>query len=156
MRVISGEAGRWAGLDAVLIGEAAGRLGDSPVRSAVETGRAYRDRLVLKLQGIDDAGAAAALRGRWIFAPADRVPALPEGEHWVVRLIGLAVVSDAGEPLGRVEDVIETGGTDLLEIVDEKGGRHLVPMAKEIVLEIDEAGGRIRIAPPDGLWDVDR
>lgn len=156
VRVLSGRADRWIALDAVWIGEAAGRLGESPVRVSVESCRAYRDRLVLKLQGVDDAGAATALRGRWVFAPAEGVPALPEGEYWVARLIGLRVESGTGEPLGRVNDVVETGGTDLLEVVDDRGRRHLVPLARSIVVGIDASAGWIRITPPDGLWDLDR
>jgi ribosomal 30S subunit maturation factor RimM len=76
VRVVSGAAGRWSSLGKVRIaprGEPGGRTFE------VERSRSYRDRLVLKLREVDDANAAEALRGLWVWADADEVPPTPEG-----------------------------------------------------------------------------
>ncbi|HKB17133.1 MAG TPA: hypothetical protein VKF62_13790, partial [Planctomycetota bacterium] len=113
VRVASGEALRWVHLRRVL-------LDGDPFD--VEETRAYGDRLVLKLRGVDGAGAAAALRGRQVAAPPEEVPILPEGRYWVSRLLGARVADETRGDLGTVEDVVETGGTDLL-LVREASGR---------------------------------
>jgi 16S rRNA processing protein RimM len=151
VKVSSGEAGRWTALTAVLVGGAGGAAPGEPARYEVEKSRAYRDRLVLKLKGVDDPTGADALKGRWVLAPAEQVPALPAGTYWVERLVGLDVVDERGEELGRVEDVTATGGVDLLVVRKPRGGEILVPLAESIVLEIDESAKRVRVRLPEGL-----
>jgi 16S rRNA processing protein RimM len=145
VRVASGEASRWTHLSAVLLG------GET---FEVERARAYGDRLVLKLFGVDDAGSAASLRGREVAAPAREVPILPEGRYWVSRLLGARVADETRGDLGTVEDVVETGGTDLLLVRETSGRERLVPLAREIVVGIDEAAGRIRVRLPEGLDEL--
>ena len=152
VKVVSGEAGRWTSVGAVVLAVP----GAPPRRLTVEAARAYRDRLVLKLAGIDDPGAAAALRGAATWAEGAEVPALPEGVHWVARLIGAEVVEESGDPLGRVRDVEPTGGADLLHVVGPDGDEVLVPCAREIVRHVDVAAGRIVVRLPQGLRDINR
>jgi 16S rRNA processing protein RimM len=153
VRVVSGNAARWTHLRrAVLRGAGDADAVGSP--REVVSARAYRDRLVLKFRGIDDPSAADALRGLEIAAVAEDVPALPSGVYWIDRLIGALVQDAAGRALGRVEDVIETGGADLLIVREPAGGEILVPLAQEIVTEIDLQAGTIRVRLPEGLLDV--
>lgn len=151
VRVLSGRADRWTGLKTVLLAGRSDVPEDHGQERVLESCRAYRDRLVLKLAGVDDAGAADGLKGIWILAPAGEIPVLPEGEYYQERLIGLAVEDEVCGPLGTVEDVVETGGVDLLLIRDQVGGEILVPLAREIVAEVCEAEGKIRVRLPEGL-----
>jgi 16S rRNA processing protein RimM len=147
VRVASGRASRWTGVARFLLEREAGSAA-----YAVEAARAYGGNLVLKLAGVDDASAAAALRGARVRVPAEDVPPLPSGEYWVARLCGMTVVDEAAGPIGRVEDVEETGGVDLLRVVGP--GREVrVPLARTIVTSIDEREIRVRL--PEGLLDLD-
>ncbi len=149
VRVVSGDAGRWVHLRRVVVNGAGGEKTSASRR--VDGARAYRDRLVLKLEGVDDANTAAGLRGSEIVVPGEELPALPQGVHWVERLVGAQVLDRASGALGRVVDVVDTGGIDLLLVKDARGVETLVPLAKEIVTEIDESSGTILVAIPDGL-----
>ncbi|HZN54652.1 MAG TPA: ribosome maturation factor RimM [Candidatus Polarisedimenticolaceae bacterium] len=142
--VISGDAARWTHLRRVWL--------DGP--REVESSRAYGGRLVLKLAGVDDANAAAALRGRDVAALAADVPALPEGVYWSARLVGATVTDRRAGVLGRVCDVMETGGTDLLVVRDDAGVETLVPLARSIVSSIDASQGAITVVLPEGLRDL--
>jgi len=149
VKVISGDASRWVHVKGVgLHGAGSGSEAGS---YKVESARAYRDRLVLKLEGIDDAGEAAVLRGSEVLAPAEDVPRLPRGVYWVERLVGAQVVDAALGDIGRVKDVVETGGVDLLLVEDSGGVETLVPLVGEFVSGIDEASGTIRLTIPEGL-----
>jgi len=149
VRVVSGLASRWTAGTRVLLE----REGGPAVPFRVEAARAYGGNLVLKLAGVDTPGAAEALRGCEVRVPGEEVPPLPPGEHWVARLCGLPVVDEAAGPLGRVEDVEETGGVDLLRVVGPRGEVH-IPLAGTIVTSIDEEGIRVRL--PEGLLDLNR
>jgi 16S rRNA processing protein RimM len=136
----------------VILRSAGGVGGDDP--REVESARAYRDRLVMKFVGVDDASQAEALRGCDVCASAEDVPPLPKGVYWAARLVGCRVEDAAGAELGRVEDVIETGGTDLLLVREAGGGEMLVPLASGIVTAVDEAAGTIVVSLPEGLREV--
>jgi len=149
VKVVSGEAARWVHLSRVVIHGSG--PGVEEVSRKVESTRAYRDRLVLKLSGVDDANDAAALRGRDVLAPAEEVPRLPQDVYWVERLVGLLVTDAVLGDIGRVADVIGAGGGDLLLVKDDQGVETLIPMVREFVTGIDEAAGTIRLALPEGL-----
>jgi len=145
LRVASGRAERWVHLRRAIVD-----VSPRPIESA----RAYRDRLVLKFAGVDDANQADALTGRVVSVLAEDVPPLPEGEYWASRLIGARVYDSGGAELGVVADVLETGGTGLLEVRDDAGRETLIPLAREIVVAVDEEARRIEVALPAGLREL--
>ena len=49
---------------------------------------------------------------------------------------------------------MRTGGVEILKVVDETGRDRLIPMASEIVVEIDKEKKLIRIDPPAGLLEL--
>jgi len=149
VKVVSGDAARWTHLRRVVVAGAGPDETGGPRK--VDSSRAYRDRLVLKLAGVDDAGEAAALRGREILAVAEDVPVLPQGEYWVERLVGAHVKDAVLGHIGRVVDIVETGGIDLLQVKDASGVETLVPLASEFVKAIDAEAGTIAVALPEGL-----
>jgi 16S rRNA processing protein RimM len=149
VRVPGGEGALWTGMRRLWL--ATGDAGDGRYYT-VESSRAYRDRLVLKLQGVDSAGQAEALRGRRVLAPEAEAPRLAPGRYFAQQLVGLQVVDESGRVLGRVQDVLPTGGADLLQVVGER--ELLVPLAGGIVLAIDAEGGSIRVRLPAGLEEL--
>jgi 16S rRNA processing protein RimM len=161
VRIFRGEAERWTGIPRVLVAQP-GRFEDGTTYE-VESDRAYRDRLVLKLATIDDATTAAGLRGLHVAVREDLAPPPPDGSHHPEALIGLEVFDVATDRrIGRVEEVMPTAGADLLVVVAETGGvstdrqEILVPLAEEIVVEIDLDRRRVRIRPPAGLLDLNQ
>jgi 16S rRNA processing protein RimM len=149
--VVSGHAERWTGVRTLQVDR-----GTEVEHYEVEGARAYRDRLVLKLRGVDDAGGAAALKGCRVLAPSEEVPELPEGVYYSARLVGLRVRDEAGTDLGCVADVIETAGNDLLVVEQKDGHQWLVPMVKALVVEILDETGELVVRLPDGLLDLNR
>ncbi len=151
VRVASGDASRWTALRRVIVSRDGSEAG---TERAVVAARAYRDRLVLELEGIDDANDAARLRGAVVRAPGDEVPELPEGRYWIADLIGIEVLDEDGERIGAVRDVIEAGGSggaDVLVVLSKDGEETLVPWVEPIVREVDVASGRIVVRLPEGL-----
>jgi len=155
VKVFSGEGAPWVGVSNVRIGSAA-KGGKSYL---VAASRAYSDRLVLKLEGIDDAGAAQVLKGAEVVVPEAELPELEEGEYYTGRLVGSEVHDEAEGLLGRVRDVMRPGGTDLLVVAPEgaeEAEEIMIPMAEGILIDVDEAEGRIRVRVPEGLLELNR
>ena len=120
--------------------------------------RWHSGRLLVTFAGIADRTEAEPLRGVWLTVDAEQV-SLPEGpdEFHDHQLVGLTVVTTAGEQVGVVTDV-RHHGQDLLVIEPAAGshrrGQVLVPFVAAIAVDVDVAGGRMVIDPPAGLLDL--
>lgn len=118
--------------------------------------RFHKGRPLVTFTGVTTIEQAEAL-GRpalWVRA-ADR-PAPPEGQFYHDALIGCRVETLAGDAVGEVTRIDETGGVPLLVVVGEGRDEVLIPLAETICRVIDPAARRIAIDPPDGLLDVNR
>ena len=93
---------------------------------------------IARFAEVADRTAAEKLRGTALTVPRSALPPLGEGEYYHADLLGLAAVSDAGEPLGNVIAVENYGAGDLLEIERPGGKTFMVPMRVEAVPEWDE------------------
>ena len=90
---------------------------------------------IARFAEIADRNAAEALRGTLLTVPRSALPPLEEGEYYHADLLGLAAVSDTGEPLGTVVAVENFGAGDILEIERPDGKRFMVPMTETAVPE---------------------
>lgn len=102
--------------------------------------------------GITDRDNAEALRGMRLYVPRERLPSVDqEDEFYHEDLIGLTAVGADGRVYGRVRAVHDFGAGDVLEVADEAGATSLFPFTREVVPEIDLAGGQLRLVPPAEL-----
>ncbi|MFI4976505.1 MAG: ribosome maturation factor RimM [Caulobacterales bacterium] len=120
----------------------------SPAITLAE-GRAVKGALVASARGIDDRDAAEALKGLALYVPREALPAPDEDEFYFTDLIGLRVLTPAGEALGRVRSVQNFGAGDLLE-VDPEGGAATwwLPFTHEAVPEVRIAEGVVVAVRP--------
>jgi 16S rRNA processing protein RimM len=65
-----------------------------------------------------------------------------EDEFYVFQLVGLSVEEEGGRLLGRVREVLEYPGNDVLEL--DSGAS--LPLVEACVRKVDLAGGRIVVA----------
>lgn len=109
--------------------------------------------VLVQFEGVVGREGADLLRGQHVYAAEADLPPLDEGEVFLHDLIGLAVVTDAGDAVGTVEDVLTGGAQPLLVVRREGKPDALVPDVDEIVTDLDLDAGQITIRPPEGLLD---
>lgn len=109
--------------------------------------------VVLKLASITTREEADALRKQFVFAREEDLPPLEDDEFFLHDLVGLAVVTDAGQPIGRIEDVLELPAQELLIIRRDDGRSTMVPAVPEFIVNIDFAIERVTIRPIEGLLE---
>lgn len=105
----------------------------------------------MKFEGVSSREEAEALRGT-VFVPSADVRSLEDDEFWEHDLVGCRVYDAAGEELGAIESVRPGPAQDLL-VVSTTRGERLVPVVKEIVVEVDAGARRVVLDPPPGLLD---
>ena len=101
-----------------------------------------------RLGGIVTREAAEALKGTQLYAPRNRLPALPDDEFYHSDLVGLDAVDAGGASLGKVATVQNHGAGDILEIRNPNGAL-LIPFTRACVPTVDLAARRVVIDPPD-------
>jgi 16S rRNA processing protein RimM len=120
---------------------------------AIEAFRPHAGGWIVKLAGVDDRTAAEKLEGRFVAAPREALPQTGSSEYYWADLVGLAVVNEKGESLGRVDSLMETGAHAVLAVKEDGNGEakeRLLPFVDKVVKHVDVAGGCIRVA-----WELD-
>ena len=97
---------------------------------------------------------AMALKGTRLYVSKARLPAAAEDEFYYADLVGLVVTTKEKDQIGHVTAVHDFGAGDVLEIrLSEDKREVMVPFTKGCVPQVDIAGGKIIVDPPDGLFD---
>ena len=119
----------------------------------IERCRLQGKQVILKLDTIDSKTEADLIVAMGVLVPdEDRVAADGDAET-ALELIGLAVVTTDGTPVGKIIDIGDTGAHPLL-IIGDGEDEFLVPLVDGIVL--DTGNDRVVIDPPEGLLDINR
>ena len=107
--------------------------------------------MILKFKGIDDINEVEKYKKAALFVTREDAVPLGENEYFIADLIGLKVVSDEGEELGTLDDVLQTGANDVYVVKNDKGEEILVPAIKDCVKSVDIEGGEIILHLLPGL-----
>ena len=97
----------------------------------------FKNMVILKFKDLDDMNEAQKLRQAKLFVTRDNAVELQENEYFIADLIGMQVVSDEGEELGEISDVLQTGANDVYVIQKEKQADILVPAIKDCIINVD-------------------
>ena len=108
-------------------------------------------KAICKLQCSDSIEAARDLVHAEILVARHNLQPLEENQFFKSDLLGLDVQDTSGETLGKIEAIIDTKASSLLQL---EGGKILIPMVPEIVLEIDLEQELITVDPPEGLLEL--
>jgi 16S rRNA processing protein RimM len=113
--------------------------------------REARDHLVATFKGITTREAAERLNGLELYVAREKLPATDDDEYYHADLIGLAAVTTADAPLGRVVAIHNFGAGDIIEIAPPAGATLLLPFSNAVVPTVDLAGGRVVIELPEEI-----
>ena len=111
-------------------------------------------RLIIKFAGYDSVDAANTLVGYEFGLPESQRVQLSQDEFYDWELEGCSVEIAGGPAIGKVREVMRTGGVELLIVADGERREKFIPMTQSIVIDIDVAGKKILIDPPEGLLDL--
>lgn len=128
-------------------------VGDQHLPHQIKSRRNHNKGLLVGFSEFDSRESVAALTNKEVFVRADDRPPLPEGEHYRHQLIGLQVLTDKGEALGRIVDIIGTGANDVYVVRGEAAKDVLLPAIDEVILGIDLKTSEMRVHLLEGLGE---
>ncbi len=126
-------------------------LGIAHQKAAIKSVRHHNRGFLVALEGFGSREEVDQLRNQEVFVSAEDRPPLPEGEYYLHQILGLQVVSDAGDILGIVSDWIETGANGVWIVRDESGTEILLPDIDDVVLNINLEEGLMTVHLLEGL-----
>lgn len=120
----------------------------------LENIRPHKTLLVLKLKGVEDRTAAEALVGSVIKVPRSKALPLEDNEYYQKDLLDMSVVSEHGEELGTLVQIIETGANDVYVVRPANGKDLLIPAIKECILAVNIPENQMTVHLMKGLRDL--
>ena len=113
----------------------------------------FKNMVILKFKGIDNINDVEKYRRAALLVTREDAVPLEENEYFIADLIGLLAVSDEGETLGTITDVLQTGANDVYVITTPQKDEILVPAIRECILAVDLDEHKMQIHLLPGLRD---
>jgi 16S rRNA processing protein RimM len=126
-------------------------IGEKRQPLTLDTVRVHNNGLLVSFLGVDTPEDAGKYRNQWVHVKASDVPPLPEGKHYKYELIGLDVVDENGNPLGKLVEILETGANDVYVVRDDTGKEILLPAIPSVILNLDMDHRLLRVHLLEGL-----
>ena len=128
--------------------------GEKQMELEIEGVKFFKQFVILKMKGIDSIEDVERYKGKdLVIERKDALP-LKEDEYFIGDLIGIRVVTENGEELGRVKDVLQTGANDVYVVEREGEKEVLLPAIRECILKVDLEKGEMRVHVMEGLLDL--
>ena len=117
----------------------------------IENVKYHKDMVLLKFKGLDKIEDVEIYKNSYLEIDRKDAKPLEEGEYYIVDLIGLDVITDEGQNLGKVDDIYNTGSNDIYVVKDELGKQVLLPAIKDVIKKVDLENKKIIVHIIDGL-----
>ena len=114
----------------------------------VLSSRVHKGSVIARLQGVDTVERAMALKGKTVqIRRADAK--LPEGAFFLADIIGLNVVDEDGQKLGKLKEVLSPSIQQIYVVEGER--EIMIPAVPEFILETNIEAGYIKVRLIEGM-----
>ncbi len=125
--------------------------GKEQIELEVAGARFFKNLVILKFKGIDNINDVEQYRQKSLYVTRENAVPLGENEYFIADLIGLKVVSDEGEELGDLSDVLQTGANDVYVVSKENTPDLLIPAIRDCIKQVDIESGTMQVHLLAGL-----
>ena len=114
----------------------------------VLSAKTHKGFVIAKIEGIEDINAAMRLKGKDVSIRRSDA-ALPRGAFFLQDIIGAKVVTEEGEEVGILKDIMETPASNIYVVKGET--EHLIPAVPEFILNTNVDEGIITVHLIEGM-----
>ena len=120
----------------------------------VQSARFFKKFVIVKFKEFNNINEVEKFRGCELTIDRKDALKLEPGEYYCADLIGLDIIDEDGNVLGKVSDIIQTGANDVYAVSRESGKELLIPAIRECILDVDLKEGRMKVHLLPGLADL--
>ncbi|GAA0495446.1 ribosome maturation factor RimM [Salinibacillus aidingensis] len=119
----------------------------------VDGHRIHKNFHLLHFDGYSSINDVEPLKNGMLKVSEEQLLTLDEGEYYYHEIIGCEVVTEEGEKVGIIKEILSPGANDIWVVKrsGEKDG--LIPYIEEIVKQVDVEHKKVVIHPMEGLLD---
>ncbi len=117
----------------------------------IERARFFKNIVIVKMEGVDSVEDAQKIREGSLLLPREEVTELKESQFFEADLIGMNVVTDEGDNLGTLTDILHTGANDVYSVMMEDGREVLLPAIRSCILKVEVGEKRMTVHMMEGL-----
>jgi 16S rRNA processing protein RimM len=122
-----------------------------PLALTIESSRLHKNVYIVKFKGLDDINAAEKYKDGLLKVSEEELIDLPEDEYYYHEIMGCQVVTDEGEELGTITEILAPGANDVWVVSPPKGKPILIPVIDDVLLDVDVKGKVVKIHLLEGL-----
>lgn len=122
-----------------------------PIEVTVQSHRTHKNFDLVTFEGYDNVNDVERFKDSLVKVHESQLGELEEGEYYFHEIIGCTVVTEEGEELGAIKEILTPGANDVWVVKGAKGKEILIPFIDDIVKEIDIEEKRITIHLMEGL-----
>ncbi|WP_431089439.1 ribosome maturation factor RimM [Paenibacillus sp. 8b26] len=125
--------------------------GKAPIPVTIETARFQKNMVVAKFKEYHNINDVEKYKGSLLKVSAERLGELEENEFYFHEVVGLEVVTEDGEKLGVVKEILTPGANDVWVVTMPDGKELLVPYIEGVILDVNVPEKRVTVRLMEGL-----
>lgn len=119
-----------------------------------ESVRYFKQFVIIKFKGYDNINDVMTFVKKDLLIDREDAVELEEGEYFICDLVGNTVVSDTGERLGVLEDVITSAANNVYIVRRDDGKELLIPVIPDCIVGHDTENKVTTVHLLEGLLDM--
>ena len=117
----------------------------------IEQVKFFKNMVIVKFKGFDNINDIEIYKNKDVLITREDAVPLGPDENFIVDLIGLKVVTDEGEELGTLKDVLQTGANDVYVVSKDGEPDQLFAAIEDVVKDIDVENNLMIVDPPEWI-----
>ena len=124
-----------------------------PIPVTVKSHRVHKSFDLLTFEGYENINLVEKFKGALIKIPENQLGELEEGEYYFHQIIGCNVITNEGETIGVVKEILTPGANHVWVVKGKNGKEILIPYIEDVVKNVNIEEKLITIQPMEGLLD---
>ncbi len=125
----------------------------APRLLTIASARKHKQFILLTFEGHHSINDVERYKGGDLMVYEEELMELPDNTYYIYQLVGCEVVTDQGQVLGVLKEVMQPGANDVYVVKPPKGKDILLPVIPDCVLDVDVRNKKIIVHIMPGLLD---
>lgn len=117
----------------------------------VESARFHKNMYVVQFEGFNNINEVEQYKGSMLKVSEEYQTELSDDEFYFHQIVGCTVITDEGEELGTVKEILTPGANDVWVVKMNNGKEILIPYIDDVVLHVDIKNKKITVHLMEGL-----
>jgi 16S rRNA processing protein RimM len=117
----------------------------------VEASRTHKNTVLVKFKEFSDINQCEKYKGAMLKVEEQYLADLEDDEYYYHEIIGCDVVTEEGQELGKITEILSPGANDVWVVKPPKGKELLLPFIDDVVLDVDVNGKKVLVRLMEGL-----